>query len=683
MSADLGVLHDTKFTYGGKDIVGFIQYMADEMKTNQQVADMNFAGFLGYMDNPTKSAGLFDASCKYISQAERSNYVQLFKLGQERHSVFWQDLFSFNNEWLAEYGLMDLKTNEVDDTRLMNAVKSAMDVLIKREGLQDYKWLGSMHHNTDNRHFHVSGVELTPSREWKWHAVFKKDYRGRYLYDEKGWKIPTGEKVFEPTGKRRKETLKEMKSVFVNQLIQSASVLKEIDIVARKEIIDGIKKQHIIDGGDMAQRQLVAELYLKLPKDKRLWNMKNANKQFFGNEVRAVVLQRIQTDLADPYKRWERQMEDLGKTYEKAYKKVEVEGAPTSDPDIQKFVKDDGEGGLHYRLGNAVLSQIRELDKERQKSGLNRRAYIETVMTQPIQDKERAIKEVQSYIEEESQAFNFMDHDAPPEIDDMFGGFSEELERESLTFDDNWPVVSSDNFIPDPRHIQGTENGEKPPSQKGQADPETGQGLVFTPKVDEDAERQMRLSQKGQNGAPPSQKDIDFGLSALIFTPSKEVAPEQEQKKQNPLSQKGPTESGPTQDEIDTGLSTLIYTPKEDYAREKQNRPSQKGTGPTKPAFHMVNVYTENGKLRVLTSSDATRLDAQIHHDYGSKQTNKGDNTVMTMQPFLEERRRQRNVDRTLRGIDRNMKKASKKWQDEMEYERLEQQLLHSNSSLH
>ncbi|WP_270996111.1 MobP2 family relaxase [Listeria seeligeri] len=499
MAENLGVLHDAKFSFGN-EIAGFIKYMDDETKTNQEVANLNFGSFLGYMDNPNKSSGLFDETCSYISKERRSDYVEYFKVAQERETIFWQDLFSFDNEWLEEYGLMDTKTNEVDDTRLMNAVKAAMDTLIKMEGLQDYKWIGAMHHNTEHRHFHVAGVELHPSRLWKWHNVYKKDYRGRYVLDEKGKKIATGNKVFEPTGVRKKETLKKIKSVFVNQLIQSAEQLKAIDQIARKEIVGSMKAAKAFQKESQSEKELLVNLYLKLPKDKRLWNMKNAKPNFFGKEVQALVESKFKGQFNHSFLSWEQKMLAQSQEYEKAYKNIEIKDAPITDPDIQKYFLDKKDR-LYYDAGNAVLSQLKNLDKERQSVGLNRKAFIASLNLST--DTPVLVKEVQKVQQAINDGLLFTDNDVPP-------------------------VFSFEAM--DPR-VEPSPKIENPPTQKGKSELlHERRSFDFKP---------MAKLDKTNNRSPYTQQEVDLALSALVYKQSVE----EPEKIKNPPTQKGETTS--------------------------------------------------------------------------------------------------------------------------------------------
>lgn len=596
MATDLGVLHDVKFTFG-KDSAGFIQYMDDEAKTNQQVAESLFGGYLDYMDNPLKASGLFDAQCNYLTQEERQAYVEKFKIGQQNDSILWQDLFSFRNEWLQEYGLMDPKTNEVDDKRLMNAVKAAMDVLIQSEGYQNYAWIGAMHHNTDNRHFHVAGVELTPSRLWKWHGVYKKDYRGRYLYDENGRKIPTGNKVYEPTGSRKKATLAKMKRVFVNQLIQSAESLKVIDQLARQEIIGAIKNPSILQSPVKEERQLLADIYLKLPRDKRLWNMKNARKQFFGKEVDRFVAFKLKGEVASPYQKWEQLVTKLGDEYERAYNKIEVEGAEaiTKSPYYKNKLAE-----LYYDGGNAVISQLKVMDKLREKEGVNRKKWLENWLHIP-------------HVENK-------DHSA---VEKTLRNYEKEVKRRQKATSKDAPITEA-TF----KQMKG--------DKETQLDYWFEKGLT----------REPDLLQKGGKTSPYSDLDIDTSLFGL------------------------------------DGKYRIVDGRSEKEPENRQSNLLQKGNSSKAPLFKVVNVYLEDTKIRTLVSQEVERIDVQkkMEREFttAEKKLYRGS---QDRSQFFSDRRRDATLNRTLKNIDYKMKQASEKWRNELDYERLEAQILQESLS--
>ena len=117
----------------------------------------------------------------------------------------WQDVFSFDNEWLEKNGLYDSKSHTVDEEKVIAAVRSTMNELKKKENLDGLVWSASLHYNTDNIHVHIASVEPNPTRE---------------------------------RGKRKPKTLVDMKSKFLNKLLDQQLEYKKINDIIRNNIID-------------------------------------------------------------------------------------------------------------------------------------------------------------------------------------------------------------------------------------------------------------------------------------------------------------------------------------------------------------------------------------------------------------------------------------------------------------
>ncbi|EAC2786847.1 hypothetical protein NY18_15605 [Listeria monocytogenes] len=184
---------------------------------------------------------------------------------------------------------------------------------------------------------------------------------------------------------------------------------------------------------------------------------------------------------------------------------------------------------------------------------------------------------------------------------------------------------------------------------------------------------------------PYSQEEVDTALSNLVFKP---LEIEDDFALKNPPSQKGTTNHAPyTQETIDSALSSLVY--KEGETKQStnfENLPSQKGQSSN--PWHVVNVYLDDEKIRVLTNSEVDRKEVQTlyeerekpHKIYGDKNTTYSTTGKREVEwdrrKFIEERQNAAKINRTIRGIDRNMKKATNKWRDQMDYDYLEQQIL-------
>ncbi len=73
-----------------------------------------FGEYNEYMANPEKTEGLFSRNYDQMPLEAKDYFKSYFNEGRENESPLWQIVFSFRNDWLAEHGLMNLETGEVD-----------------------------------------------------------------------------------------------------------------------------------------------------------------------------------------------------------------------------------------------------------------------------------------------------------------------------------------------------------------------------------------------------------------------------------------------------------------------------------------------------------------------------------------------------------------------------------------
>ncbi|EOS7974970.1 hypothetical protein DZ775_RS14760, partial [Enterococcus hirae] len=82
---------------------------ATRSKEFQQYNILESDGYNQYMENPEKSSGLFTANKNRLSKEERNTVKKLFRQAQKNDSLMWQDVVSFDTNWLIEVGLYDPK----------------------------------------------------------------------------------------------------------------------------------------------------------------------------------------------------------------------------------------------------------------------------------------------------------------------------------------------------------------------------------------------------------------------------------------------------------------------------------------------------------------------------------------------------------------------------------------------
>ena len=118
----------------------------------------------------------------------------------------WQSVFSFRNDFLAENNVYNPKTKLLDEAKLRDATRVAMNDFTSKMGMAHSAiWSAAIHRNTDNIHIHVAIVEPQPTREWKRVTV-----EGRHGETYQEWQ----RKGYVP-----KKILNHFKAAFANEMV--------------------------------------------------------------------------------------------------------------------------------------------------------------------------------------------------------------------------------------------------------------------------------------------------------------------------------------------------------------------------------------------------------------------------------------------------------------------------------
>lgn len=319
----VGVVVISKFLISSnKKFKKYINYMGrDEAIRNEYFN--RYSIYEDYMGNPEKTTGLFDSNSNCMSKEEKEYAQKLFEQAQQNGSVMWQDVFSFDNKWLEEQGIYDPLTGSLDENKIKNAVRKAIDYSLEKKDMKDTAiWNGAIHYNTDNIHIHVAICEPNPKTT---------------------------------RGKRTQKTLDKMKSVFVNELLNSRENYKDINNSIRNEIIDSNKKVK-----DKKLKRLAKKVIKNLPDDKRQWHygyntMKEANK--YLDEMTEYYIKTYKR------KEYEELLEKLDKQ-EQILKEAYGEGGREKYKDYKQNKIDE----LYQRMGNAFLTEIKNIQLENKKT---------------------------------------------------------------------------------------------------------------------------------------------------------------------------------------------------------------------------------------------------------------------------------------------------------------------------
>ncbi|TKN15841.1 hypothetical protein DVW83_11460 [Enterococcus sp. VV15] len=303
--------------------------------------DETLEGYIHYMANPVKTSRLFSADKHQLHESDLKRMKEQFTAAAKNGSVMWQDVFSFDNQWLVQHGYLDEQTNRLKEEKIHEAIRLAMATMLTEEKMVDSAvWTASIHYNTDNIHVHVATVEPYPTREKK---VF---------VDQE-----TGELVTEVKGYRSRKTMRKMKSVFANQLLGLQKERAKIDVL-RKVMIEGIRS----DQGQEQLHDMLIDLQCiaeKLPEQKGYQKYGYAEKYGFKKELDKVIKSFIDQNFPELYQEMMDRQAYIQSEEESAF----GEGRNSSENKIHT---------LYTRLGNHILKEIQAMDlvpKKRQVNG--------------------------------------------------------------------------------------------------------------------------------------------------------------------------------------------------------------------------------------------------------------------------------------------------------------------------
>ncbi|HBH3700972.1 TPA: hypothetical protein KSK42_003213 [Clostridioides difficile] len=319
-----GVVHISRFvTSTNNAFKNYIDYL-DRKEAIRNDAFNRYSLYNDYMGNPIKTTGLFTKEKDILSDIEKENIKELFVMAQQKGSIMWQDVFSFDNKWLEKQGLYHSGSKSLDEEKLKHAVRESMNELFEKDNLKGSGiWSAAIHYNTDNIHIHVATCEPNPTKK---------------------------------RGKRKPRIMDNMKSKFVNSLFDAEKDYKKINEIIRENLIKS--KQEFSSTSDYEMKKMFKDVIANLPTDKRHWHynyntMKNAR----------VHLDKMTAYYINTYKKKEYNelLKKLDKQ-EEVLKTIYGVGKFEKYKDYKKNkIKD-----LQTRMGNTILKEVKIFIKEKE-----------------------------------------------------------------------------------------------------------------------------------------------------------------------------------------------------------------------------------------------------------------------------------------------------------------------------
>lgn len=324
-----GVVLKTKFvTANQKGFHDYVQYVdREEAKGNENAHRSMFSLYNHYMDDPEKTSALFTQQSDNLSMEGKQGIKSLFKEAQDNGSMMWQDVISFDNDWLQRQGVYDKNSHTLDEDALKHVTRKSMQTMMKKEGLQESAiWSAAIHYNTDNIHVHVATVEPNPTRE---------------------------------RGKRKPKTLDAMKGEVVNGLLDRSQERNQINTLIRNHMVDPKKKENSsTKWRNRELKPLFLEIYNHLPEDQRQWH--------YGYQTLKPIRPKID-ELTNRYLNKYHQ-EDMKQLHQKLDEEVnELKQAYGDGPKEKKRYENYKQNKLDdvmKRMGNAFLQEMKTYDKQ-------------------------------------------------------------------------------------------------------------------------------------------------------------------------------------------------------------------------------------------------------------------------------------------------------------------------------
>ncbi len=305
---------------------GYIDYInRDEAARN--AAFQKYSLYNDYMDNPSKTSGLFTADQDALTADEKNALKQAFQKAYDNDGIMWQTVISFDNRFLAQQGIYDPLTHKVNEARLRECSRNAMREFLRIEEMeQTAVWSAAIHYNTDNIHIHIAATEPIPTRK-------------RFIYEGKE----------RPRGTVKGKTIRAMKSKVANTFLgRDRSLLDEL---VRERMVGGKRDMDSFD--DPVMRKMFEKIYAALPDDRRQWFYRMNGVAHLRSELDQMSLYYLKTYRAKEFTAFQKEILKESEVMREVY---------GENSQYREYIKNKTDD-LMTRMGNAILSEMREYSK--------------------------------------------------------------------------------------------------------------------------------------------------------------------------------------------------------------------------------------------------------------------------------------------------------------------------------
>lgn len=349
MTQTPGVVLKSKFVLpGNSGYKNYIKYInrdeatvketiiMDESNSDEPMFEVYYS-YMSYMGDEKKDGYLFTDKQDKLNEEEKKKMTKQFSIAQKNKSPLWQDVISFDNAWLEKNSLYNAKTNQLNEVKIKQVVREAMDTMLKAEGMdRSAVWTAAIHYNTDNIHVHIATVEPIPTRPMS-----------AYL-DKKSNKMEQQYRA-----KRKQGTLDKMKSKIANTILDRTNERNQIT-----DLIRGTVQNKKAQDVNMATYRKTKKLFKKalenMPSDRRQWQYSYATM----SDARPYIDEIVDIYLNTYHKK---EMKELNQLLDDEMNVMKEMYGENSNYNQYKETKLND---LKKRMGNAVILELKSYDKK-------------------------------------------------------------------------------------------------------------------------------------------------------------------------------------------------------------------------------------------------------------------------------------------------------------------------------
>ncbi|SOC45126.1 MobP2 family relaxase [Salinicoccus kekensis] len=325
-------------TASRKNYSSYINYIYRKEALNESESTPDyFANYIDYMNDRKKGAFGFDDKKDKLEQNEILSKANAFDNARNDNRVLWQDVYSFDNTFLEEYGLYNSRTNELDSKALIQSARDSMNSFKRSAKINNLVWTGAIHRNTDNIHIHVASVNMDEKVERESDGVQR--------------------------GARTDKTLSDMKSKFINQLIDRNH---RLDIMTKQR--DQLVKNDFLQKPTEIQKEKLEKIKKQLPENSNKWSYNRKGMKHLQPLIDEYTHDYIKRNHSKQYEEYNQMLDQETALNKRLY------GTGTKEYKKYENTKTNKLNELDERMGNALLKNLKE--EERLKSRLRENEFF-------------------------------------------------------------------------------------------------------------------------------------------------------------------------------------------------------------------------------------------------------------------------------------------------------------------